>query len=604
MPQILPAPAKPTVLVPLATPVTQTVGSTSVVSTAVVSTGGSSSKVPMVQLMPKSSPSTVVSKMSVTTTPPGLRISVSSASSQAKTSLPHSGLSQQVINESPSTMVEPEPKGIVSDSIVNLIPTSNASLTDVPKDLTKQKDSVHVDKPEEQDTLKADLMKTDRDNNTSSEDDSLLVCSETIDSGAGLHDAPLTPEEISPIDKTGNLPLNTSSPEASLQNTTIPAKTLSNHDIDNDHEKSPTAILSQEHVPTYPEKTNLEIPDSIKFVEDFLNELDSVRDHKEKTQSKPCEKIPSAQDNKDFEICKKSEEVKNDSLQDLKNLGMDNVKDFDAVSSFLQSFVGENMSEQNAKDLSQSSSVVSGLDSKELKDINQGLKSDQGNEILAESKLNPNLAESIQEKEDLKMTLQANPESSCLSGSFDINDISLNLPSSKSEISLQSKVNEVFALEKIPAHSNKVDNNLKDHPQNSYSCSTSFKESLSNQTPDIFVQSSVQQSLVENSDPHILKDSVPVSVRSEQTIKDLSQGPVSADILGNMLAQSSGSGEHEHGLTESERLALEAIANVRTSGRKRKPPSILTLSPPRQTSGWIRGALRYVIYHCKVQHFS
>jgi hypothetical protein len=63
-------------------------------------------------------------------------------------------------------------------------------------------------------------------------------------------------------------------------------------------------------------------------------------------------------------------------------------------------------------------------------------------------------------------------------------------------------------------------------------------------------------------------------------------------MVENMFTQSCSSAADGQDLTESEKLAL-AIANVRTSGRKRKPPTILTLSPPRQTSGWIRGALRY-----------
>ena len=47
-------------------------------------------------------------------------------------------------------------------------------------------------------------------------------------------------------------------------------------------------------------------------------------------------------------------------------------------------------------------------------------------------------------------------------------------------------------------------------------------------------------------------------------------------------------------LTEKEIKALETAANVRTSGRKRKPPWSLDVSPSRQVSGWVRGALRCV----------
>uniref|UniRef100_A0A6P8HNP5 BRCA2-interacting transcriptional repressor EMSY-like n=1 Tax=Actinia tenebrosa TaxID=6105 RepID=A0A6P8HNP5_ACTTE len=581
LPQILPAPAKTTVLVPLATPATQTVGSTTLVSTAVVSTGGSNSKVPMVQLMSKSTAPPVVSKLSFTNAFPGSSTSVSPAGSQAKTSLTHSGLIPQVTNESPGSLVETLPTvPVVLDNTVNLvIPKSNASFTDTQKEPTDQESRAHDDKPEEQEPSKADHLKTEGDNNTSSEDDSLLVCSET-----SLQDGPLTPEEISPEDRAGNL---TSSPVQPLQATSISSRSLLAAHNDSGHEKCTSTFLSNENVTDFQGKTTPEVNDSSKIVNDILNDLDSVHDLKEKSQAKPCEKQPSALNDRDFEKCKELEEVKNISLQEGlggKNLAMDDVKDFGAVSSFLLNFVGENMSDQNASNSSESSSVSSGLDSKELQEVNVGLKPDQTNEILAESK---------QQNEGLKTTVQFSPESRVFSGNLDISSISLNISStSKAEESLQNKVNhDGFSLENIHSHSNKVDHDLKDLPQNLFGCSTSSKESLCNQSSATFVQSSVEQSLVENSNQYHLKDSV--QCPSEQSMKDLPQTSVNSDIIGNMLAAhaSSSSAEHEEGLTESERLALEAIANVRTSGRKRKPPTILSLSPPRQTSGWIRGAL-------------
>ena len=60
------------------------------------------------------------------------------------------------------------------------------------------------------------------------------------------------------------------------------------------------------------------------------------------------------------------------------------------------------------------------------------------------------------------------------------------------------------------------------------------------------------------------------------------------DIL-STTTSSSGSPSNSF---ENKDLMENAAANVRTSGRKRKPPTTLDLSPSRQVSSWVRGALR------------
>ena len=85
--------------------------------------------------------------------------------------------------------------------------------------------------------------------------------------------------------------------------------------------------------------------------------------------------------------------------------------------------------------------------------------------------------------------------------------------------------------------------------------------------------------------------------RFEDDSWDISDTPI--DVLSTSTSSSNSATECPE-LTEKEIRALEAFGNVRTSGRKRKPPSSLDVSPPRQVSGWVRGALRYVVNIFKV----
>ena len=68
---------------------------------------------------------------------------------------------------------------------------------------------------------------------------------------------------------------------------------------------------------------------------------------------------------------------------------------------------------------------------------------------------------------------------------------------------------------------------------------------------------------------------------------------VNVDIL-SVGSSGSSNDSTDKEMTDRERKALEAIASVRTSGRKRKAPMALDVSPPRPTAGWIRSALRLV----------
>ncbi|KAJ7351015.1 hypothetical protein OS493_037195 [Desmophyllum pertusum] len=89
------------------------------------------------------------------------------------------------------------------------------------------------------------------------------------------------------------------------------------------------------------------------------------------------------------------------------------------------------------------------------------------------------------------------------------------------------------------------------------------------------------KSLVEGQSSSILS-------RFEEESWDISDTPI--DVLSTSTSSSNSATDCSE-LTEKEIRALEAFGNVRTSGRKRKPPSSLDVSPPRQISGWIRSAL-------------
>ena len=86
--------------------------------------------------------------------------------------------------------------------------------------------------------------------------------------------------------------------------------------------------------------------------------------------------------------------------------------------------------------------------------------------------------------------------------------------------------------------------------------------------------------------------SLSVLSQSEDDSWDVSDAPI--DVLSTSTSSSNSILESTLELTEKEMKALEAFGSVRTSGRKRKPPSSLDVSPPRQISGWVRGALRFV----------
>ena len=86
--------------------------------------------------------------------------------------------------------------------------------------------------------------------------------------------------------------------------------------------------------------------------------------------------------------------------------------------------------------------------------------------------------------------------------------------------------------------------------------------------------------------------SLSVLSQSEDDSWDVSDAPI--DVLSTSTSSSNSIPESTLELTEKEMKALEAFGSVRTSGRKRKPPSSLDVSPPRQISGWVRGALRFV----------
>ena len=99
------------------------------------------------------------------------------------------------------------------------------------------------------------------------------------------------------------------------------------------------------------------------------------------------------------------------------------------------------------------------------------------------------------------------------------------------------------------------------------------------------------ESSSEHSTGELIIESEMCTSLGEHGSQELSSQDVNVDIL-SIGSASSSNDSMDKEMTDKERKALEAIANVRTSGRKRKAPLALDVSPPRPGAGWIRSAVR------------
>lgn len=389
---------------------------------------------------------------------------------------------------------------------------------------------------------KEDNDDTKTDNNTSSEDDSLLVCSETIDSGAGLHE--VSPQEEIP-EATPDEVLAMSTPLKQSQHLNV---------TDNKEEGNFEALPSVAVTKTPPP-----LPENPKVVVEVLDALDT-KPKQLNAKDKIEEDETKNENNQDmlFENSTNLEEHK-----DFDKTG--NGQDYDAVNSFLEIF-----SHDQVKDRGETTTNDSCVDEMNTKGDN-----DTKDE---KTKINTNTEKQSLHStdENMKTTLpDLSAGSSSILSAFDFLDTGKNNVDTKSTSELQP--------------SNVVQKDTNMIPQD-LSENTSTGSGLNVQSLKEFAQKTIEESN-SNSCTHIPQNTNILENNSSQMSNTIS---TSLSLSNNEALATSSSGGQE--LSESEKLALEAIANVRTSSRKRKPPTVLTLSPPRQTSGWVRGALRYSTY--------
>lgn len=355
---------------------------------------------------------------------------------------------------------------------------------------------------------------TECDNNTSSEDDSLLMCSETIDSAACS-----IPEAPSAMDFFKNIAEST--PEKN------PAE-------DGTGEMPQTVVDCQEAVVD---------PVSLQDVEVSFADSDATN-----VQKDPTIKVETAGND---------QSTANDSIE---NVTVQRLDVSSGISDLVEDCLPEHIysesshvdnEEENVYKLDVESDVQSSL---------QGVQEDDQNAIITsvEDGLPVNALQIIESfVESMEGSSLEKPEEAKLATTddqqFDLSSGFLStLPSSSQE---SSDLPDILAVERKGKEMREelaIDKN------------TNEGQSLS------------------------------VSSRFEDECWDVSDTPI--DVLSTSTSSSNSATECSVELTEREIKALEAFGSVRTSGRKRKPPTSLDVSPPRQVSGWVRGALRFVTF--------
>lgn len=366
------------------------------------------------------------------------------------------------------------------------------------------------------------------DNNTSSEDDSLLMCSETIDNSCSTTEAPTAVDFFTSVAES------------------TPIKDQAEN---NAVELSQTLDSTEEDEATH--KTGLG-PLSLQDVEVSVSDLDTEKG----------------------------------GQKDL----------------FIEADSCENHTEAFAESIE--NVTVQRLDvSGEISDIAVGGLSEK---IYAES----GVADLEEEKdhrqeEDSDQSLSLG-ETHCHDKSVSVKDVEDGLPVENPGLPVQNalQIIESFVESMEASSGGQVDDSQL--PSNNFSLGFAQSSSLQNSSlPEVPGSTSEKgnviceqltaiadtvKSLEEGQNSNLL-------TKFEEENWDSSDPPI--DVLSTSTSSSNSASESIE-LTEKEIKALEAFGSIRTSGRKRKPPTSLDVSPPRQVSGWVRGALRYVTIACTV----
>lgn len=344
------------------------------------------------------------------------------------------------------------------------------------------------------------------DNNTSSEDDSLLMCSETIDSGCNITEVP------SAMDFFTNVVEST------------PIKDQAEHDAT---QMPQTVLESAEECETVLDPLSLQ--DIELSVSDLDTDTATQKDLTSKAQS--CETQPEAAPESIENVTVQRLDVSSE-ISDIVDSGLS--EDISPESLHMADHEDEKIDKPDPE-----SELCSSLGSAHYGDQNVVEKGgDDGLPVENALQIIESFVESMEassEAEETKHSSNDSPAGFLQSSSLE-----------------SSALPELLTTEKGNANT----------------------EQMTNATDD--------KSLGEGQNLNILP-------KFEEESWDVSDTPI--DVLSTSTS-SSNSATESFELTEKEIKALEAFGNIRTSGRKRKPPTSLDVSPPRQISGWVRGALR------------
>lgn len=338
------------------------------------------------------------------------------------------------------------------------------------------------------------------DNNTSSEDDSLLICSETIDSSCGITEAP-TRLDFFPV---------------MAESTPIKEQIEKNVEITPKEQVTDSNPLSLEDVVVSVSDLNTENPDK----EDLVSE------------TKPCET--------QLETIKES----------IENVTVQRVDDTGEISEIIGGSVSETLYSESLHDDDEEVILEPVVD--------VGLSSPLRSSRYDDRNVKVNCGEESLENAGLPVDNALHIiESFVESMEGDSGDTSEpNLRCDNSPFGfLQSSDAKSLDMPDVCTAGNKNDNNEEITAETK--TDTSFQESHPSSNLPRFEEESWD-------------------------------GPI--DVLSTSTSSSNSASESIE-LTEKEMRALEAFGNIRTSGRKRKPPMSLDASPLRQVSGWVRGAL-------------
>ena len=354
------------------------------------------------------------------------------------------------------------------------------------------------------------------DNNTSSEDDSLLMCSETIDSGCGNTEVP------SAMDFFPNMAESTPVKDEAEQGPDVMPQTM--QESTEGHETALDPLSLQD----------IEVSDCDLDCGNSLQQ-DLIHD------TKPCETQP--------------ETVAEESVE---NVTVQRLDDTSEISELIRGGLSENI-------YSESLQMAEHEEEKTHKPIVEsdlcssfgGTHCDNQNVIVKGQEDGVPVENTGHPVDDALQIIESFVES-MEANSGDKSEATLSSDDLPLEF-LQSSTMESSALPEAP---------------------TTVKENLINE--QISTQTETDKGLGEDQTSNVLP-------RFEEESGEVSDALI--DVLSTSTSSSNSASESPE-LTERELKALEAFGSIRTSGRKRKPPTSLDVSPPRQVSGWVRGALR------------